>query len=158
MKRGLWILVAALVAGVAGFAMIRSQYTSPSAPAAQGSSLLPELEWLRREFDLTEEQFAKTSELHLAYRPTCEVLCGRVMASHDRIKMLVDAGQTVTPELEAALREHAALHVECQTAMLRHLYETAACLSPEQAKNYLDAMLPHVIEMEMEPGTNPGGH
>lgn len=152
MKRGLLILLAALLAGLAGFAVIRWQSTPPVLTATHGSSLLPELEWLRREFDLTEEQFAKTSELHLAYRPTCEALCNRVMASHDKIKKLVESGEQVTPDLEAALREHAALHVECQTAMLTHLYETAAQLSPEQAKNYLDAMLPHVIEMEMEPG------
>ena len=158
MKRGLWILVAALVAGIAGFAVIRWQFASPVMTENHGNSLLPELEWLRRELNLTEAQFARASELHLAYRPTCEMLCSRVMASHDRIKKLVASGPQVTPELEAALQEHAALHVECQTAMLTHLYETAACLSPEQAKDYLDAMLPHVIEMEMEPGAKPGGH
>jgi hypothetical protein len=152
MKRGFWILMVAIVAGFAGFAVIRWQSAPPVVTATHGSSLLPELEWLRREFNLTEEQFAKTSELHLAYRPTCEILCNRVMASHDKIKKLVDTGAQVTPGLEAALRDHAALHVECQTAMLTHLYKTAAQLSPEQAKNYLDAMLPHVIAMEMEPG------
>ena len=158
MKRGLWILVAALSAGVAGFVVIRWQAAPPVMTATHGSSLLPELEWLRREFHLTEAQFTKTSELHLAYRPTCEELCSRIMASHDRVKKLVEVGVQVNPELESALKEHAALHVECQTAMLTHLYKTASCLSPEQAKAYLDAMLPHVIEMEMEPGTTPGGH
>ena len=81
MKRGLWILVAALVAGIAGFAVIRWQSASPVMTETHGNSLLPELEWLRREFNLTETQFAKASELHLAYRPTCEMLCIRVMAS-----------------------------------------------------------------------------
>ena len=151
MKRGFWILGAALAAGVAGFAVMRCQSTAPMMASPHGASLLPELEWLRHEFDLTEAQFAKTSELHLAYRPTCEALCNRVMTSHERIKELVKAGPPITPELEAALKDHATLHVECQKAMINHLYRTAEGLSPEQAKRYLDTMLPHVIEMEMEP-------
>ena len=38
----------------------------------------------------------------------------------------------------AALQEHAALHVECQASMFTHLYNTAACMSPDQAKFYLE--------------------
>ncbi|MBL9155419.1 MAG: periplasmic heavy metal sensor [Verrucomicrobiales bacterium] len=151
MKRGLWILGAALAAGIAGYALMRLQSTDHAMAAPRSASLLPELEWLRHEFDLTEAQFAETSALHLAYRPTCEALCSRVMTSHERIRQLVEAGPPITPELELALKDHAALHVECQTAMINHLYETAECLSPEQARRYLDTMLPHVIEMEMEP-------
>lgn len=161
MKRGLWIIVAALLAGLAGFAITHWQccavLTGNTAPH-HGSSLLPELEWLRREFGLTDAQFARASELHRAYRPTCEGLCAKVMASHEKVEKLVAGGTQISPELKAALQEHAALHVECQTEMLTHLYQTAACLSPEQARSYLDAMLPQVIEMTMAPETKPGGH
>ncbi|MEY4484516.1 MAG: hypothetical protein RL693_1968 [Verrucomicrobiota bacterium] len=161
MKRGLWILAAALLAGLAGFAITHWQcceFLTGKTASAHGSSRMPELEWLRREFKLTEAQFAKVSELHLAYRPTCESLCMKVMTSHDRVKKLVGSGIEISPELKAALNDHAQLHVECQTAMLKHLYQTAACLSPEQARRYLDALLPQVLEMSMEPETTPRGH
>lgn len=151
MKRRHWFLLTLLVAGLAGFAVMRWQSPAMTGMSPQGRSRLPELEWLRREFHLTEEQFLKTSELHLAYRPTCELLCSRVMASQEKVKRLAEAGRQVTPALEAALQEHAALHLECQTAMITHLYETAACLAPDQAKDYLAALLPHVIELSMEP-------
>lgn len=157
MKRGLWILAAALLAGLVGFIVTRSQCdcTMPEKTATHdGHSQLPELEWLRQEFKLTDEQFAKVSELHLAYRPTCEDLCAKVIASQAKVKKLVDVGTQVSPELKAALQEHAALHVECQTAMLNHLYQTAACLSPDQARHYLEAMLPQVID----PETSHPGH
>ncbi len=161
MKRGLLILIAALIIGSASFYITR-QRCSCSMPDTMathdGNSRLPELEWLHHELKLTDEQFAKVSALHLAYRPTCEALCMKVMASHDKVRALVNAGTQVSPELKAALQEHAALHVECQSAMLAHLYQTAACMSPEQAKQYLDAMLPQVIEMAMEPGTATTGH
>ena len=161
MKRGLYILAAALLAGLAGFFITRQQCDCeiPVGGAVHdGASQLPELAWLRREFQLTDEQFAKVSGLHLAYRPTCEALCMRVMTSHEKVQQLVHGGSQVSSELKAALQEHAALHVECQTAMLAHLYQTAACMTSAQARRYLDAMLPQVIEMAMEPGTTPGGH
>ena len=161
MKRGLWILIASLLAGVVGFLIshrpccsIMDGMTTPRAAHSQ----LPELEWLRSEFKLSEVQFAQVAKLHVAYRPTCEALCERVLASHEKVKQLVAAGSRVTPELKGALQEHAALHVECQSAMLTHLYQTAACMSPEQAKRYLDAMLPHVLEMAMEPQASARGH
>lgn len=161
MKRGLWIILAAALAAIAGFVITQRSccdvVMTNTAPHG-GSSRLPELEWLRHEFKLTDAQFAKVSELHLAYRPTCEDLCLKVMASQDKIKTLVSGGTQVSPELTAALQEQATLHVECQTAMLTHLYQTAACLSPEQARSYLDAMLPQVIDMKMEPATTHRGH
>lgn len=161
MKRGLWIIMAALLASLAGFVITHrpccSFVTKPTA-AFHGSSLLPELEWLRREFKLTDAQFTRVSELHLNYRPTCETLCARVMASRDKIKKLIESGTQVTPEISAALQEQAALHAECQTAMLQHLYQTAACLSPDQARRYLDTMLPQVIGMTMGQETTHSGH
>lgn len=161
MNRELWILIAALMAGIAGFMISQrsccSVVTGKTA-SANSSSKLPELEWLRSEFRLTDAEFTKTSELHLAYQPICDALCMKVMASHDKIKKLTHSGTQVSPELTAALQERAVLHVECQTAMLAHFYQTAACLSPEKARNYLDATLPQVIEMTMDAETTHGGH
>jgi Heavy-metal resistance len=161
MKRSLWMLATALLAGLIGFAVTRGEFgRTPAEKTAShdGHSKLPELEWLRREFKLPDEQFAKVSALHQAYRPTCEELCMKIVASHKKVETLVGAGTQVSPELKAALQEHAALHVECQMAMLTHLYQTAACMSPDQARRYLDAMLPQVIEMAMEPEATHGGH
>lgn len=160
MNRTVLVAVVALLAGVAGFLASRHPWGSrpPDSPVSIGGpSVLPELEWLRREFELTDTQFAKVSELHASYRPTCESLCARVIASHDKVKRLADSGTRVSPELRSALEEHASLHAECQAAMLDHLYRTAACLSPGQARDYLDAMVPHTIEMTMEPKAEPEG-
>ncbi|CAN5787853.1 hypothetical protein BH11VER1_BH11VER1_37810 [soil metagenome] len=161
MKRGLLIIGAAMLAGLAGFAITHwkcCEFLTDRTASAHSNSRLPELEWLRREFKLTDAQFAKVSELHQAYRPTCENLCMKIMTSHDRLKKLVGNGTEISPEFQAGLHEHAELHVECQIAMLNHLYRTAACLSPEQARRYLDAMLPQVLTMSMEPEPTPRGH
>lgn len=159
MKRGLLILITALLVGTVGYFVTRQQCCctiSDSAAAHDGGSMLPELEWLHHELKLTDEQFAKVKEKHLTYRPTCEALCMKVAASHKKVQALAQAGNIDTPDIEAALQEQAAVHVECQKAMLKHLHETASVMSPEQAKRYLDTMLPQVIGADA--GHSSGSH
>jgi hypothetical protein len=161
MKRGPWILLAAVVAGLIGFLSVRSLPVGSSGHASHGhdgDSQLPELEWLRHEFDLSGEEFDRVSKLHLAYLPTCESLCERIAVARARVAELVLAETEVTPELEAALRDEAALRAECQAAMLGHLYITAAALPPEKSRAYLDAMLPEVLGMNGDPEGRHGGH
>lgn len=159
MKRGFFILLTALLVGSVGYFVTRQgccSISGSSALAHDGGSLLPELEWLHHELKLTDEQFAKVKEKHLAYRPTCEALCMKVAASQKKVQALAQAGSIASPEIEAALQEQAAVHVECQKAMLKHLHETAAVMSPEQSQKYLDAMLPQVIGPNAEHGS--GSH
>ena len=159
MKRGFLILLTALLVGSVGYFVTRQQCgctLRDGTAAHDGGSLLPELEWLHHELKLTDEQFAKVKEKHLAYRPTCEALCMKVAASKKKVKALAQAGSIDSPEIAAALQEQAAVHVECQKAMLKHLHESAAAMSPEQSKKYLDAMLPQVIGPKAEHGS--GSH
>lgn len=159
MKRGLLILLLALAASAAAFVITRNQCecsVTTHATTPDGGSLLPELEWLRNEFKLTDEQFAKVQEQHLAYRPTCEALCKKVVTAQKSVHALAHAQNIASPELAAALQEQAAVRVECQKAMLQHLQKTAAVMSPEQARQYLDTMVRQVIGSESE--HQPGGH
>jgi Spy/CpxP family protein refolding chaperone len=159
MTRAFFILFLGLVVGAIAFFGMREGPPHVSVTRAHdGNSRLPELAWLKRELKLTDEQFAQVAKAHEAYRPTCEQLCARVMASHVRVKELASPAGPVTPELEAALTEHALLHVECQKAMLNHLHQTASLMSPGQAQKYLDALLPEVIELPLEPGNEAHAH
>ena len=154
MKRGFFILLIALLLGITGFFVTRQQCCcsigGSSATAHDGGSMLPELEWLHHELKLTDEQFAKVREKHLAYRPTCEALCMKVAAARKKVQSLAHAEGIATAEMEAALQEQAAVQVECHKAMLRHLHDTASVMSTDQARRYLDAMLPQVIGVAAE--------
>lgn len=154
------ILLAGLGAGALAFFGIQrgGLHTTAVRFDHDGKSRLPELEWLRRKLDLTDVQLAKVGEIHEAYRPTCEKLCMKVMASHAKIKALAKPESAVTPELEEALREHALIHVECQKAMLNHVHNTASVLSKEQARVYLEALLPQIIELPLEPRADTHTH
>lgn len=161
MKRGLLILAGSILLALAGFVISRSLPVSrpPGGHGMQESRThLPELEWLRHEFQLNGSEFDQVSALHLDYLPTCETFCRKIAVARAKVRQLVLDGRSVSPELEAALREEAALRAECQIAMLGHLYVTAGALPPEKANAYLEAMLPEVLAMTSDTKEEHRGH
>jgi hypothetical protein len=157
MKRGLLFLVLALAAGLAAFCFTRMHQQ-----AAAGNGVLldsmPELAWLRTELKLTDAQFAKASELHVAYRPTCAKMCQNIADAHEKLETLARSARGMTPELEAAIRDHARVHAECQQKMLEHLYQTANLLDDKQAARYLETMVPHALDSNITGGSPPSCH
>ena len=142
--KAFFILVAILAAGAMAFCLMRNQ-RMPS----RGDALLdtmPELAWVRSELKLTDEQFKKVARLHVDYRPECVKMCHRISQAHEQIEELAKTGRGMTPELDTALREHAAIHLECQQTMLGHIYRTAALLDERQSAKYLDTVLPYALD------------
>ncbi|MFN0129980.1 MAG: Spy/CpxP family protein refolding chaperone [Verrucomicrobiales bacterium] len=141
------ILLAALAAGLVAFGVMR-WHKAAGHSHGHGVALhaMPELSWLRDELNLSEEQFIKVRDLHAAYRPKCVELCRRISEAHKKIESFASSHRVITPDYKAALDEHATIHVECQEAMLNHLYETAGMLTPEQSKRYLETMLPFALD------------
>jgi hypothetical protein len=144
MKRGIFIFTAALLAGLVAFCLMRSHKMAVGHESMVDS--MPELAWVRKDLKLTDAQFAKVSELHAAYRPKCAEMCRRISDAHEKMESLTRKDRKLTPELQEAVREHAVIHAECQQAMLKHLYETAAVLDEKQAARYLDTMLPYALD------------
>ncbi len=150
MKRGPIILIVAVLLGIVMF-FGSQQMLKPCACAdmtqmsVENGSLLPELEWLRASIHLTDSQFEKVRALHLAYQPKCADLCKRVHHSDQALMDATSHSHTVTTDLVKLMHERADLTLECQQAMLQHVYETAACMAPEQADKYLKTVLPHVL-------------
>ena len=150
MMRGLIVLIIAFLLGIGMF--LGSQrilkpcdcVNTAQMPIENGS-LLPELQWLRLSLDLTSSQFEKVKALHLAYQPKCVELCKRVRHSDQALQAIASGSRAVNDDVTKLLRERAALTQECQQAMLKHVYETAACMAPEQADKYLKTVLPHVL-------------
>jgi len=156
MKKGILILVLALMAGIAAFWFTRSHQQ-----AAGGDALLdgiPELAWLRGELDLTDEQFDKAIELHIAYRPLCVEMCRRIADTHAKVEALARESREMSPELEQATLEHARVHAECQRKMLTHLYETAALMNERQAARYLEIVLPSALNPPASPAAASHHH
>lgn len=152
MKKGIIILVIALIAGLGGFWAMRS-FRMADQRSATLLDATPELAWLRTELKLTDLQFAKVSELHMAYRPKCELMCHRIATAHEKLEAAARAGDSLSPELQQAIADHARIHGECQKAMMEHIYRTAEELDSKQAARYLESMLPYALDFSnSEPG------
>ncbi len=153
MKRGLWILLVALIIGIGAYYVTRSQQQSPDDGALLDS--MPELGWLRDELKLNDAQFSKAGELHVAYRPQCVEMCRRISEAHAKVEAIARSSRGINPELELAIREHARVHAECQEKMLAHLYQTAELMDEDQAARYLEMVLPSALGST---GGHTGGH
>lgn len=155
MRRGQIILMVALVLGICMFFCARMIQERPIAADTlpyENQIMLPELEWLRTRLHLDASQFERVRQLHVAYRPKCQVLCQRIhQAEQDLMQAVSDPHKDATQ----ALKKRAEVQLECQQAMLVHVRETAACMNPPQAREYLDTVLPHFLGIkaccEVEP-------
>ena len=145
MRKGGLILLLALLAGFASFCAVR-WYHAAGHRSGTVLDAMPELEWLRSELKLSDDQFASVSALHAEYRPKCSEMCRRIAQAHDEIETIASSIGEVSPEFRAALKRHADIHVESQEQMLKHLYETAAILNNEQSASYLKTMLPFALD------------
>lgn len=139
MRRGIFILILALL--LAGTAFCGYRWLAGREERADG-----EMEWLRREFNLSDEQFARVAALHEAYRPKCDALCAAVVEAHTKLDATIDESRKVTPAVAAALKDVARVEEDCHLAMLAHLYAVSAEMSPPSARRYLAMMKPRIIQ------------
>ncbi len=105
-----------------------------------------QMEWLRREFKLTDAQFTKVKQLHEVYRPGCDQMCQRIAAANSEADALISTSQGVTPEIDAALKKCAALQNECRQALLAHVYAVSAEMNPGEGQRYTRMMTARIVQ------------
>lgn len=115
---------------------------------AKSGCRAPEIAWLRSELQLDDDTFRKVEELHLAYQPSCCVMCDRIRDSGKRLHALARDQRSISPALESAMADDEKVRAECRLAMLKHLYETARVMQPHQADRFLEIALPAVTRPE----------
>jgi hypothetical protein len=131
-KSILWAgLILALIAYFGGY------FAGTAKHRAMLQSDAPELAWLKKEFNLSDAEFQRISELHDAYLPGCAERCARIDATNAVLKELLYETGDLTFEVKQKLADAAALRLECQTAMLSHFLAVSKAMPPEQGKRYL---------------------
>ena len=136
-------MLACLAIAAAGYGVY---YQGATAPArAMLSRPQGQMEWLRREFHLSDAGFARIRGLHEAYAPRCNLMCERIQEADARVNGLMAANATVTPELEAALQTLATVRERCTEAMLAHACAVAKEMSPADGVRYLKMMKGRVL-------------
>ena len=147
MKRALLVILLAVAVAIGGYAIyFRCATSSAQAMLAQPGG---EMEWLRREFHLTDAQFARIREMHRAYAPKCGLMCMKIADANAHLDTLIDASGAVTPEIAAALQESAAVQEECRRALLGHVYAVAAEMPPADGARYRRMMKARLIQPGM---------
>lgn len=148
--KGLLVILLAAAVGLCGYGAGLRWGTAPTAAMLRQPQ--GPLEWLRREFRLTDAQFANVQRRHREYAPVCDAMCEKISVANARLERLVQDQKTVTPEIEAALAECARVQGECQRAMLGHVYAVGAEMAPEQGARYIAMMKARVVQ----PGVRSG--
>lgn len=109
----------------------------------------PELAWLKTEFGLTAEEYARIQELHYAYLPKCEEMCALVSEKNELLKQLMgDAG--AAEERAKVLKEAVSIRASCQEMMLNHFHTVSMEMRPEARERYLDWVLTKTVTLSHE--------
>jgi hypothetical protein len=134
-KRGVLILVLGLLTAAAAYGCVYFACTSCARRLEHSDK--PELAWLKDEFNLTDAEFKRISELHAAYLPKCREMCREIDAQNAHLQELLANATNATPEIDAALAEAAQTRSECQRMMLRQFFQVSQTMPPEQGRRYL---------------------
>lgn len=144
MKKGILVLFLSLFAAAAAFCVYFFCATAPA--RAMLAKPEGELDWLRHEFNLTDAQFVRISEMHAAYRPKCDEMCVKIAEANSQLDSLIGSQKAVTPEIEAALKRCASVQEECRQAMLGHAYAVSNEMGPGNGSRYLKMVKARVIQ------------
>ncbi len=149
--KGLVVLAIAVVVGICGYAVYFRTATAPTTAMLAQSD--PEMQWLRREFRLSDAQFERIRQMHRDYTPVCDKMCERIAKANARLDEMIAKSKTMTAETEAALHECAQVQEDCHRAMLGHVYAVSAEMSPEDGARYLQMMKLRIIAAGLKSST-----
>ena len=138
MRRAAIIFLLGLALGIMGYAGLYSARLGQTHHVANLEH--PELAWLKTEFALSDQDFARIQTLHEQYLPECARMCVRIAQANSALESLILKTNRVTPEISAKLTEIGNLRQECQTKMLAHFYAVSQAMAPEQGRRYLEQM------------------
>lgn len=124
------VLALALAVGALSYLLSLSYFN-------EKGQLRDEISWVRQEFELSESQYTEVRLLHEAFMPVCESHCRDYIKASTFLENLLEESAGWTPELEKALEAVQTIEMECKRAFLKHGFEVAAVMTPEQGSRYL---------------------
>ena len=149
MKSGLLILLGALfLSGVGYFSShLLGHRDAVDCTACAATSLKPSeaLAWMRHDFALSDDEFARVCALHASYLPRCDAMCQRMAAATAHVSSALQSNPAMTAEARAALHEYEVARDECERDTLQHVLDTAAVMKPEAGRSFVQKVVPHLL-------------
>ena len=106
-----------------------------------------ELQWLKHEFALNDEQFNRIAEMHASYAQECNAMCARLKESRLKLQTLLRASDgKVTPEIKSALANASAVELECRQGMLDHIFAVSHAMPAASGERYRQMMEAPILE------------
>ena len=103
MKRALTILVGGIFAACAAYCLFYFAGTAGHRKVLASNA--PELLWLKREFNLSDTELARVTQLHEEYLPQCMERCRHIDELNRKIAQAVSSASQLTAEIEQLLTE-----------------------------------------------------
>lgn len=145
-----WFIIGiVLLAAVAVYFVIHSAITREVRTVNQSES--PELVWLQREYQLTDEQFAKVQKLHRHHDAYCRELCKQLVRAQQEFSLAFVTLDRTDEKFEAALRNWREQHELSQDAIISHAEDISRVMTPEQGDRYKQ----RVFNRLLLPGRTP---
>jgi hypothetical protein len=101
-------------------------------------------QWFRREYSLSDAQYAAVQRLEETYRPVCDRHCSDYRTAHTRLQDLITRSPTWTPEIGDAMADTYRIEMECRRDMLRHAYDVSAAMAPNEGRRYMAMILSRI--------------
>ena len=143
MRRGVFVFIVAVLLATSLFCGYR--WFACREARALAAKADAEMEWLRREFELNDEEFSRVAALHEAYRPKCDALCRAVVEANAKLHAAMSDSPGITPEVASALQNASESEQECRRALLGHIYAVSAEMKPDAAGRYMAMMKPRIV-------------
>lgn len=143
--RALTLLVIVATAGVAGvFCYRMGSEKELRAAEKEGDPMM----WLRAEFRLNDEQYARVMKLHEDYGKVCSEHCRQIQEATDSLTQLRAAKSTDAVQRTAGEQRVQELRAACERSIEDHVRQVAGCMSPKESERYLTMVLPRIASFD----------
>jgi len=143
-------MVRSIIIVVIGLTLLTSVYTGvyrlvTSDVEAAMTADRPELEWLRREYQISDEQFAEIRRRHEAHDVICKQLCLGLVEAQENLDQAIAASPEMGPEVAQALEAWSHQREVCRQAAIEHMYSISSVMDAAQAVRYRERIYKQLI-------------
>jgi hypothetical protein len=155
MKKASLVLVVFFLAATTYYAITAS--ITQEARAIMASDA-PGLNWLKTEYQLSEEQFSRIQALHEAQDAECMRLCRELSKSQAALREAIEKEKNAGTEFQARLDEWRQHRKRSQDSILKHMFEVSSEMDDEQARRYRQQVYENMILPGRTPHIDSSGH
>ncbi len=154
MKKSLVVIL--LTAAASGAAFLGYLHCATQGCRSLARQPVPELAWLKKEFQLTDGQYKTICERHAEYRKDIAEVCRDLRQAENRLESALASNTAFPGQIEEAVLEAGAARTRCLSAMVKQLLDVGGSMNEEQRERYINMMISRVLYSKQQ-GATPCG-